>query len=328
MINNNNNNHRFSTAILTAFIGTLFGCEAALNLDGVARTEAQDIRRTDQFQAIANSEKSIVVVGSGGVVLRKPLDGDSWQRIELAEAESLVDVALCPDGRFVALSMSKNVWQSEDEGTTWKSFPITTEEDVLDLTCAPDNSVWVVGSFSTITHAKDLAGEWASESLFEDAMLTNIQFINNDEVIIAGEFGFFARSNDGGASWQPPAYIPNEFYVHGMLFSDLENGWVSGLAGQIYATEDGGVSWSLSETPTASPLYGLYQNGGELYAFGDHATVLKYDSPSWSKIKNPNPPVYIRDALLLPNGSLLMAGGSGSLYELDGTAKNIDLAGK
>lgn len=305
-------------ALLPLFLS---GCEAPLNLEGVNSELEKQIRRTDQFQGIAVNDAAMVAVGADGLVLTSPLGAPVWTRQKISGGPALVDIAACPDQSFVALSMDKQVWYSKDSGVHWEASKLPTPEDVLDLTCAPDNSVWVVGSFSTVLNSNDQGKNWSVNSLNEDAMLTGIQFLNDSTAVITGEFGLFSRSDDAGQNWNAPEYLPNEFYTQSAYFTSASNGWVAGLSGQILHTEDG-LSWSKQSTPTESPLYGFYQAGERLFAFGDHATVLEYTGIDWKRIPNPQKPVYIRDAVQLDNGQLLMAGGFGSLYTLDITSSS------
>ena len=310
------------TAICAVVLPILLsGCEAPLNLEGVNNELEKEIRRTDLFQGIAVNKTAMVVVGADGLVLTSPAGAPQWTRNQIAEKPALVDLAVCPDQSFVALSMEKQVWYSSDNGSSWTASKLPTPEDVLDLTCAPDNSVWVVGSFSTVLNSTDQGQTWSENTLNEDAMLTGIQFLDASTAMISGEFGLVARSDDGGQNWNTPEYLPNEFYTQSAYFTSATQGWVAGLSGQILYTEDG-VSWAQQETPTESPLYGFYQAGERLFAFGDHATVLEYTGIDWKRVPNPQIPVYIRDAVQLDSGELLMAGGYGSLYTLDITSSS------
>ena len=310
---------KFKKAAIYAVALPIFltGCEAPLNLEGVDKELEKQVRRTDQFQGIAVNDTALVAVGADGLVLTSPLNGLNWQRHEVSGAPAFVDVAVCPDQSFVALSMDQQVWSSRDNGQSWTASKLPTPEDVLDLTCAPDNSIWVVGSFSTVLNSADQGKTWSENTLNEDAMLTGIQFLDNSTVLVTGEFGLVARSDDGGQNWNVPEYIPNDFYTQSAHFPSVEQGWVAGLSGQIMYTEDGGMTWTQQVTPTESPLYGFYQAGDRLFAYGDHATVLEYTGSDWKRIPNPKMPVYIRDAVQLKSGELLMAGGFGSLYTLD-----------
>ena len=70
-----NSNVKRPPVLRKALIGTLVaavmatGCEAPLNLEGVDRELAKQIRRTDQFQAIASNGNALVAVGADGLVM-------------------------------------------------------------------------------------------------------------------------------------------------------------------------------------------------------------------------------------------------------------------
>jgi len=309
----------------------LIGCEASLNLEQVNKEQEKQIRRTDQFQALAINHKKLVAVGSDGLILSSPVSDLKWQRQTLSKQSALIDVSTCPDQSFVALSMDKKVWRSVDDGSTWSASELPTVEDVLAITCAPNNSIWVVGSFSSIWHSNDQAKAWQESTLNEDAILTSIQFINEKIAFITGEFGLVSRSDDGGKTWNPAEYIPNDFYVQDAFFRSPSEAWVGGLSGQILYTNDGGKNWTQQQTPTDSPIYGFYQTPSnplapnQIIAIGDHSTVLRYTGKDWQAVKSTGKPVYLGDVIQIPNGKLLLAGGSGSLYTQEIGTPNVGI---
>jgi len=296
----------------------LIGCEASLNIEKINQELDKQVRRTDQFQSLATNNQQLVAVGADGadaLVLTSSLKNIKWTRKIIARKSTLIEVVTCPDQSFVALATDKNVWRSSDHGINWQSTELPTQEDILALTCGPDNGIWVVGSFSTIMHSKDQGKTWNSNTLNEDAMLTHIRFIDDKTALVVGEFGVFSRSNDGGISWNLPEYIPNDFYVQNAHFNSIDEGWVAGLSGQILYTKDGGKKWKQQVTPTESPIYGFYKTVDSIFAFGDHSTLLELDGDEWKRSQSQSKPVYLRDALLINDKQLLLAGGSGSLYQ-------------
>jgi len=81
----------------------LCGCEAPLDLQGVAARRAEPLRRSDLFQQAAAVGGALVVVGNHGVVLRSADAGATWSRLEIEGWPALIDVAACDGGRFAAL---------------------------------------------------------------------------------------------------------------------------------------------------------------------------------------------------------------------------------
>ncbi|MFW1678109.1 WD40/YVTN/BNR-like repeat-containing protein [Pontibacter sp. JAM-7] len=295
----------------------LTGCEAPLNLEGVNQELHKEVRRTDQFQALATNDQGIYAVGNDGLVMIGDKHTARWQRSAIPGEPPLIDIAACPDQSLMALSIHRQVWRSTDNATSWQAMDVDTSEDLMAVACAPDNSVWVVGSFSTILHSADAGQSWQEQSLNEDAMLTGIEFLDSDNLIVSGEFGLLVHSTDGGVSWNEPQYIPDDFYAHATQFMTPQEGWVGGLSGKILYTRDGGSNWEQQSTPTESPIYGFLRTDTSLFAFGDHSTLLQYQGGAWSSVNFQHPPVYLRAAMQLPDHTVLLAGGAGSLLSLD-----------
>ena len=293
----------------------LSGCEAPLVLEQVNATRAKALQRTHYYQAAASSAEVAVLVGNDGVILRKAYDQE-WMRIDTATHTSFIDVDLCPDQRFIALSFDNALWVSDPTATQWTPVEIPTEEQLMTATCAPDASWWVAGSFSSILHSSDEGNSWQTTSLEEDAIITQLAFVSVQQAVATAEYGMIIQSQDGGESWEITGFLPDEFYPHTAYFVSLEEGWVAGLNGFIYHTQDAGETWSRQSTDTSLPLYQLVASEHGLFALGDNSTVLKRTGDQWQTIQPPSTPVYLRAGVYL-DGQLVAAGGRGSLFSID-----------
>jgi len=290
----------------------LLGCSASANLPATAATQPASVLRSDQFQATAANADVLVAVGANGVVVSSADGGKSWRRQIVDAAASLIGVAVCPDGGFVALDFSRRVWIGDATANSWTARPITSEATPLAVACDPNGQVWVVGSESAILSSADRGATWRDASLGEDRMLATVQFVDAQHGIITGEFGSFLTTQDGGASWQAGTPIPNDFYPYGALFTDTRTGWVSGLAGTILHTTDGGASWQKQPNPTGAPMYGLVRHEERVFALGANGLVLALDDGQWRPLEG-RPAPYLRSAVPLAGRGLLVAGGAGTL---------------
>lgn len=295
----------------------LTGCEAPLNLDAVHQQSQQAIQRTDFYQAVADNDQVIVVAGNTGVLLARPHGSEHWQRVAAPTHDSFIDLDSCPDGSFVALTFSNQVWHGDASASHWTTHDLPSSEQMMALTCAPDNAWWTAGSFTTLQHSADQGASWQEVSLQEDAILTNVQFLDADTAIATGEYGLLLKSEDGGSHWEIGGYLPDEFYPHASHFRSADEGWVGGLNGFIYHTTDGGQSWTRQATDTSVPVFGFVTGGHELLALGDNSTVLRLQGNQWRSVDTPNQPLYLRGGVLLENRQLLAAGGRGLLLNLD-----------
>lgn len=316
------NNRVVFISFLMGVIALVSGCEAKLDLSGVEATKTKSSARYDHYQAMAQSDKAIVLIGNRGVLLTSKDKGNSWTRQILPGSSAvslptLIDVDVCPDNHFVVLDADRKVWISDANGEAWTSKDITTEEEVLDLTCDQNGTLWVVGSFTLIMDSRDGGASWTDKSIAEDAMFSRIQFVDGQNGVVTGEFGSVYKTKDGGESWEAANMIPNEFYPMASLFITAEEGWVGGLQGIIFHTSDGGQNWIRQETGTKAPIYTMFVVGTETYAIGEQGTILTLSGNRWQPVKADLGFGYLRAALAMENGAFIVAGGSGFIKLLD-----------
>lgn len=296
----------------------LGACEAELDLGGFEAERGKALKRFDQFQDVSRSGSMFAAVGIRGVAVISQDGGTSWIRNELRYRDTpvtptLIDIVTCPDGNFVALDAGRHIWRSESLGATWTSRELPSSEVPMAIECDRSGRLWVVGGFSTILSSTDLGESWNETSLDEDLILTTVQFVDASHAVITGEFGTFLSSDDGGASWQNEHAIPNDFYPQAAYFASAEEGWVAGLNGKILHTVDRGANWSREETGVDAPLYGFASGKGVLFAVGSFGTILRRDGVRWRALPGQGISAYLRGAVVLGGGELLVAGGAGTL---------------
>ncbi|PCJ47016.1 MAG: glycosyl hydrolase [Gammaproteobacteria bacterium] len=308
----------FFLGIISIF---LIGCEAPLNLDLMVAEKNNFVHRSDRFQKITRNNDAIVLVGSFGTILVSNDDGVTWSRQNLKSQDTLIDVTTCPDSSFVALGLEGLIWRSEDNGKTWISYELSTNETPQTLDCAPDGKIWVAGSYTTFFSSADKGLTWKSESLDEDMIISYIKFFNASDGIATAEFGMIIKTHDGGNTWNLQPSMPNEFYPIASLFTDMNTGWVAGLGGKMFFTNDGGENWINEITNVPVPIYSLSIDSTKIYALGALGTLLvrqldKTVAPKWLAFETDiNIRTYLRASLPIEN-HIIVAGGSGTLVRL------------
>ena len=145
--------------------------------------------------------------------------------------------------------------------------------------------------------------------------------------IALGEFGIVVTTTDGGATWKKGTSIPGDFYPYATLFLNPNEGWTSGLAGQILHTRDGGKTWtkdpwSKDSQNAGAALYQLFLHEGKPYGTGANGIVARYDGGTWKPMAYPDAvPVFLGAGT--PVGPHLIAlGGPGGLVRVVDTLKN------
>lgn len=295
-----------------AAAAALAGCSASADMAALTAVKNRPTQRFDQFQAAADNGKTLVAVGSRGLVVTSTDRGANWRRQEIAASASLIGVTACPDGSFAALDFFHRVWLGDASAGKWQARELNEPQNPLAIACDAQNRLWVVGSGSAIAVSADAGASWQSTAVGGDAMLASIQFVDARRGFVTGEFGAVYRTEDGGASWTALPPIGPDFYPYAAHFADAERGWVAGLAGVVMQTGDGGRHWSKQQNAIGAPIYGLAQDGGELIGVGVNGLVFRFLDGQWRPAEA-RPASYLRAALPLPDGRTLLAGGAGAL---------------
>ncbi len=291
------------------------GCEARLDLGAVGSEGERQFHRYDMLQGAAHHGAEIVVVSSVGAAIYSGDNGATWRRYELPGRPALIDVTVCGSGDFYALDTARSVWHKAPGADDWTQSVIDTPENTLSVHCAPGGRLWVSASFGTLywTDGGDTS-QWNGFSVYDDLQFTAVRFVDEQNGFALGEFGTVMATSDGGENWEPRASIPNDFYPMGVDFLDAMTGWAGGLDGVIWQTRDGGQSWQRQESVTSAPIYGIHANGHGIFAVGGSAKLVEYRGGGWRLFEGaPEVLAYMRGLDTLENGSLLVAGGGGTL---------------
>ncbi|ENO84969.1 WD40/YVTN/BNR-like repeat-containing protein [Thauera linaloolentis] len=300
----------------------LAACQAQPDLAAVRAQAERPLQRYHAVQTL-NANQRVVIAGTqAGALLVSSDAGQSWRRTAAAGA-SLIDSAQCPDGSFIALDFYRRVWPVGADGEALAPAAFDEPQVPLSIACDPKGGWWVAGTHAGIAHSADRGRTWTHLDLGEDAQITALQFVDEAYAIAVGEFGLVAASTDGGASWTRLEPIPNDFYPYAALFLSREEGWVSGIAGQILHTADGGRSWERQANDAQAPLYRLFLHEGVPHGVGAGGVVARLEGGAWRPVPYPDPlPVAFGAGASLPGQSALAAGSPGGLVRVIGTRAN------
>jgi len=293
--------------------GFLAGCSPVPDMSGIAAERQRPVHRYDIGQAVASNGKVVVVGTQNGAVLLSVDQGKSWQRTALGNA-SLVDIATCGERGFVAVDHYHKVWSADADGANWQSVALEQPRTPLAVTCDRQGGWWVVGTNAVIAGSSDQGKTWKVTDLGEDTQITSIQFLGEKKAIALGEFGLTVLSEDGGATWKKGVKIPGDFYPYSALFRESGEGWVSGIAGQIMHTADGGKSWQKQANAAHASLYRLFMHDDVPVGVGSGGVIARLDGNTWRIQPYTDPlPVFLGGGASLPGQSAVVIGGPGGL---------------
>jgi photosystem II stability/assembly factor-like uncharacterized protein len=298
---------------LAALCGLLSACSKGPDMSGIAAERERQVRRYDISQSIASNGKVVVVGTQSGAVLLSNDQGKSWKRSALGNT-SLVDITVCADNKFLAIDHYHKVWSADADGQNWKSVALDKPRTPIAVTCDKQGGWWVAGTNAVIAHSNDQGKSWTATELNEDKQITTIQFLDDKNGIALGEFGLTVTTEDGGVTWKKGAKIPGDFYPYAALFSSRNEGWVSGIAGQMLHTKDGGKTWVKQVNTTQAALNRLFLQDGVPFGVGSVGVIARLDGDTWRAVPYTDPvPVFLGGGASLPGQSAVVIGGPGGL---------------
>jgi len=297
----------------------LSACSAGPDMSAIEAERTRPVQRYDTTQALAANGKTVVAASQAGVVLVSADQGKTWRRETLGPA-SLIGITVCPDGSFLGVDFYRKVWSAGADGSGWKSATLDKPRVPLTVACDRQGGWWVAGTRSMIAHSTDRGASWTVTDMGEDAQITGLQFVSDNFAIATGEFGMVLVSEDGGANWAARGAMPDEFYPYAALFTSPEEGFVSGIAGQMLHTTDGGLTWEKQANAADVPLYRLFMHDGVPHGVGADGVLARLEGDTWRSVAYPDPiPAFFAAGTSLPGQSAIVAGGPGGLLRVIGT---------
>jgi photosystem II stability/assembly factor-like uncharacterized protein len=266
---------------------------------------------SDKFLDVAHvKDKTFVVVGHKGRILRTEDAGKTWQEILPRPTEfSLNQVEFAGDAGW-AVGHAGTILHSRDAGKSWQKQQIDTDKTMFSVSFVDNLHGWASGDESTFVRTDNGGETWTVEHIevsevglseetraaVPDLIYYGVDFVDQQNGWMVGEYGNIRHTADGGKTWdsqhgslldsmaapgQSKDVMLMGAWSH-VSFSDVSNGMVVGASGSIAVTEDGGKVWrwvsregSKADVPSIH-LYDVARNAadGRLTAVGANGTIL------------------------------------------------------
>ena len=212
---------------------------------------------TKSLTSMAVSDRSKVIVGYGGTILRSDTDSDNWTMIgaeELTYGDPLMDVVHLGDDRFISVGAFGLALLSEDGGRTWNK--LTLSEEYFDrhlYSIMQAGNAWIlIGESGSLFKTEDLGQSWAQmESPYTGSFFGGLQTPGGAWVLY-GMRGQVWRSENQGDSWtKSRTGIELAINAHGVA----KNGdvYLLGNSGEFLASGDDGKTF---RRQTRAPQHG------------------------------------------------------------------------
>jgi len=138
----------------------------------------------------------------------------------------------------------------------WTQLSSGTNNTLNEIFFPALDTGFVAGNSGTLLRTVDGGITWTTMSSFTTLNLNDIYFINTQQGFVVGDSGYFAATSDGGLNWSV-SYLSNNNFIklNSVYFTTSLIGYAGGSEnfafGIIFKTIDGGVSWTVTTTPTS-----------------------------------------------------------------------------
>ncbi len=271
-----------------------------------------------------NDKTGFIVGGrrfSESVILSTNDGGATWTNNSFPVAgKGLYDITISPGGALYTIGFDGKLLHSTDTGKTW-SFQQIEYYPFTGIAFTDAVHAIVVGgiSFSSgMRHYIDTFGNLTRRDSF--AYQFNRIIMTTPQTGYLCGYGIMQKTTDAGTTWNFQAVDKDDFTDMDIHGDEL---WMCGYNGGIYHTTDGGAHWERlrNGNDITLPRYYLYciafKDSRHGWAAGEGGKLIYTDDAGrhWSEYDSFTGNT-IRDMVIRPDGSLLLAGDNGSIFRV------------
>ena len=199
----------------------------------------------------------------GGTVLKTTNQGRTWKGVDTGTDTPVSSVSFT-DPLNGWLAAGDSVLHTSDGGATWQELP--TPEGIYRIE-ATGSTLWARGSHSVgskdyydILRSSDEGASW--QTMYSGQRYLSSLSCSGPNNVWAAAGGVsgnstLVRTTDGGATWTQLPSPTGTSFTRAIAFVDALHGWAVGDCWAVYATSDGGLSWSPQTLPAGDPAAGL-----------------------------------------------------------------------
>ncbi len=304
------------TIFLTTNDGQTLEAKTPVPLNGAIPGQLRFVSPTTGFAVTSGP--------SGGRIFRSTDGAGSWTQVA-ATGASLSDIDFVTPTIAYAVGANSTLLHSTDGGSTWTTLPLalpagTGALPLTQISCSDETHCLIAtapasgGNTNMLVRTTDggMTGTLVSAS---KQNLLSVAFSTAGNAVGVGEGGATVLSSNGGATFPTPIShnLGSELLGLVRIGQSPLDAYAPWSAGQIIATTDGGVSWSLLRVPDAANLEDVAFPSTEVgYAVNSAGTVFRTadGGAGWSILSSGgSAPV----ALLAPNATTVLLIGPGGV---------------
>jgi len=282
---------------------------------------------------IAAANGKAWAVGGRGM-LAKTSDGKAWENVTIEEVTQpqLTIPAGDPGDWYFGVS-NLNMDTVEFAGTV-NGKPAVVDTDYA---LYPDEGFVQFINTLDSAPAPTISFKFAPGPAFRAGDVSwNVVLFDGTNLTLGGEFGMVLQSSDDAKSWirRDALVTPKEpeppYWISGV--QEGNNLYLTGAAGVVRASHDGGVTWAQMAPPSTEGVFGVTLTAdGKPVVAGAVGLVGVLEGEKWNVADRSELQLlsWLRTAVKMPDGSLVLLGGRATTIALkDGKFSRVSVAQK
>jgi photosystem II stability/assembly factor-like uncharacterized protein len=270
-------------------VGGIDGPTIFATTDGGRSWHKQHGPGTDGLNAVSFADDHHGwAVGIDDLVLTTSDGGAHWtaQRLRATRRGNLYGVWFVNDRDGWIVGAGGLIERTTDGGRTWSAQQSGTHQDLQSVQFSDARDGWIQ-SGGEILRTTDGGAGWTrslTASSKNGQILAGLTFLTPTAGWVAGSqddgsanHGVILRTRDGGEHWQTYDITTFDDVRFGALaFPDARHGWAAGYQGELFYTDNGGVSWAEHDPSTlGNRVYAIVmRDPTHGWAVGQAGTIL------------------------------------------------------
>jgi len=253
---------------------TTNGGQDWINISGIGSEHYFSVYFLDE-----NNGWLAAAAGYNGVIKKTTDGGETWKR-SIIPASRMNSIYFPDSNNGCAVGDGGVIFRTNNGGVDWTQPNSNTTSNLKDIWLSPSGNGKAVGYDGTILFTDDFGESWSVQTSGTDNILYGV-----DTWRVVGQAGDILHQFDSGAAWE---FESSGFtdWLYGIDFVDENNGWVVGVEGKIYNTNNGGSTWVREDSIiTHNDLLAVdFITPYAGYVVGKLGTILKYKANPYDTV--------------------------------------------
>jgi photosystem II stability/assembly factor-like uncharacterized protein len=246
----------------------------------------------------------------------------------LSSSSLLLDAAVAED-LIVVVGERGHILTSRDDGRTWRQASVPTRATLTGVFLHDDTLGWAVGHDGVILRTENGGDDWTLLYSLdeEDRPLLNVLFLNETEGFAIGAYGLFLFTKDAGDTWTEGAVSEYDWHLNHISRTETGLLFIAAEAGNIFRSDDRGVSWTAMPSPYAGSFFGtLPIKKDTLLLFGLRGRVFRSEDAgsTWRETATGSESL-LSGGLIRKDGAIVLIGQDGTILSSDNEGINFNL---